>query len=500
MRSWHFVSLLSAAVFVVTVHCAHRSEEPPVVANSQASQPSSAKPPATGAAAGPTRDAGADGQVKTSCPEPARSIPLRELWAKRFGHGKIADLAVDSDGSTVLVGTLLGPANFGTGPITRIGPSDIIAARLGPAGEHHFSLRLGDGSWQIGRAVVLDAKGNAYVLGVFRGALWVGSRLLHSKVRKRELGSLLLFKIDRHGKPQWAHAFSGRYGKYSGSVAVSADGHVVLGGSFLGTANFGGKDLVAQGAKASLYLARLDPQGKHLWSRSVGDQQSLQVLTKVAVDGQGRIYAVGYHRGRLDFGAGPMDGGKRTDVYVVRLAPDGSVQRQRHMRAPGQATVHYAEVSRQGSVVLLGQHSGEFELKPGTITAERGGFLVSLNTELATQRGWTFAKGGFGLPLGLAIDDRGHIVARTVGVFGVFADNISGLRTTDSIQMIDRRGCLLWYESRTSGSSKLAMNAQGALSIAGSFGLLLGTASGRPLQARSKSEMYVKHYAPCSSP
>jgi hypothetical protein len=66
-------------------------------------------------------------------------------------------------------------------------------------------------------------------------------------------------------------------------VAVDGAGNVLLTGDFDGTVDFGGGPLTSAGSD-DIFVAKLDAQGNHLWSKRFGDSY-YQQADAVTVDG-----------------------------------------------------------------------------------------------------------------------------------------------------------------------------------------------------------------------
>ena len=79
--------------------------------------------------------------------------------------------------------------------------------------------------------------------------------------------------------PRWSKQFGEASAKeIEGAKAVATDaaGNVIIVGDLWGAANFGGGVLTTAGAQ-DVFIAKLDPNGKHLWSKRFGDATSYQV-------------------------------------------------------------------------------------------------------------------------------------------------------------------------------------------------------------------------------
>lgn len=101
--------------------------------------------------------------------------------------------------------------------------------------------------------------------------------------------------------------------------------NVVVVSSSEGALDFGGSRLVAEDA-TDVFVAKLDANGKHLWSRRLGGTGT-QYALGLTINASNEILITGYFTMSMDFGAGPIE----TDpakiagtIYVVTLAPNGS--------------------------------------------------------------------------------------------------------------------------------------------------------------------------------
>jgi hypothetical protein len=95
------------------------------------------------------------------------------LWAKSFGGARVdvaSDLAVDSTGNTIVTGWFEGTADLGRGAVTSKGTNnkDVFVQKLDAKGQPVWVQTFGDKDHDQGRAVAIDAQGNAIVSGLYR--------------------------------------------------------------------------------------------------------------------------------------------------------------------------------------------------------------------------------------------------------------------------------------------------------------------------------------------
>jgi hypothetical protein len=158
--------------------------------------------------------------------------------------------------------------------------------------------------------IAVDARGNSYVAGNFRGTLTLGNFSITST------GPLDVFveKLDTDGNVQWLHQFAntGNFGPPTfshlatcspKSIAIDSAGEVVVAGAFTGhldtdPANPGQHFLdypaPGQSGHPDGYLVKLHADGSFAWEAQVVNVPMDGVgMDAVAMDGQGNVYALG---------------------------------------------------------------------------------------------------------------------------------------------------------------------------------------------------------------
>ena len=78
-----------------------------------------------------------------------------------------------------------------------------------------------------------------------------------------------------------------------------------IAGAFSRTLDLGGGPLTSAGGQ-DVFIAKLDGDGKHLFSRRFGDAGAEQRVQAIAVDAEDNLLVSGVFDGSLDFGSGPL--------------------------------------------------------------------------------------------------------------------------------------------------------------------------------------------------
>ena len=129
---------------------------------------------------------------------------------------------------------------------------------------------------------------------------------------------------------------------------AALSGDVTLTGSFQGTAEFGGGNVVSAGA-GDIAVARYDTGGTHQWSERFGGTNN-DIPRCVAVDVLSNVVVTGQFTGTVDFGGGNLASAGSSDIFVAKLsdilrAPENLTQMARAARsvAKPEATQHVAD-------------------------------------------------------------------------------------------------------------------------------------------------------------
>lgn len=291
------------------------------------------------------------------------------LWSKQFG-GIATDtgqrVQADASGNVYLTGYFSGTANFGGGPLTSAGGTDVVVAKFDVAGAHQWSQHYGSTSNEIGFDLELDASGNIVVSGQFGGTVSFGGVALVSA------GGLDIFvaKYNGSGAHQWSQRFGSTSTDIGDAVAVDGAGNVIVAGRFGGTVNFGGVALASAGG-SDIFVAKYNAAGAHQWSKRFGSTGT-DICRGVAADAGGDVAVTGDFTGVVDFGGGPLTSAGGVDMFLARYDSGGNHE--------------WSE--RFGSTAS--ERSGNVEINPAGIQIMTGRFALT-----ASFGGAPFTSAGF---------------------------------------------------------------------------------------------------------
>jgi len=172
-------------------------------------------------------------------------------------------------------------------------------------------------------------------------------------------------------------------------VAFDAQGDVIVTGSFHGTMDWGGAPLISAGG-SDIFLAKLDPAGKHLWSKRFGDASD-QSGAAVAVSSAGQIWVTGGVTGNVDFGGGTLASADPLgDAFLASFGPGGAyVSALRYGGASAQRGTALT-IGPSGHLFLGGVFDGPLDLGCGPLNGAGSGDIFVAH--LDGSAGCIFAK------------------------------------------------------------------------------------------------------------
>jgi hypothetical protein len=251
-------------------------------------------------------------------------------------------VASDAKGNAYIAGAFTAPIDLGLGVMIPEADMDVFVAKLAPDGTPVFARSLGLCPDSV-QSIAVARDGRIAVSG-------------------DEMGTVVL---DATGEILFTRAFSG-------AVAFDSAGNLIVAGQFSGAIDLGGA-LFKTGGDLDGFVAKLDPDGNHLWSYQIGD----------------------------------------ADLPVTLLASGTTVS------APTRQLVGSVAIGPDDEVVLVGQFDYDVKLfgtdhvaalvHIASVPLRSGGFIVALDA--AGQVKLDSVRLGLDGYRDVAVDSRGDIVA-----------------------------------------------------------------------------------------
>ncbi len=331
------------------------------------------------------------------------------FWSQRFGGTNFENsfaLAVDGSGNVVITGQFLGTANFGGGNLVSAGNSDIFLAKYDSNGLFDWNQRFGSATGDQGTGVALDGSGNVLVTGIFSGTVNFGGANLVSA----GASDIFVAKYNSSGVHQWSQRFGSSSSDRAESIAVDVLGNVIVTGSFSGTVNFGGANLMSAG-DPDVFLAKYNSSGVHQWSQRFGGTAGDQA-SSVTVDVSGNVVMTGDFGGTVNFGGANLVSAGDPDVFLARYNSLGVHQWSQSFGSAGTDRGQAVAVDGSGNVVVTGNFDGNVSFGGATLVSagDSDAFLAKYNSGGVHQWSQNFGSTSGDVGSGIAVDGSGNVV------------------------------------------------------------------------------------------
>jgi hypothetical protein len=284
-------------------------------------------------------------------------------WSRTFGgsaQNEYLPVAVDAHDDVFLAGSFHAKIDLGEGVIATAPGHAAFVARFDAAGHPLWARGFPDAyTGATVRSLAVDLDGNVFLAGV----LDPGESL--------ELGTLtvtadmFLVKLAPDGHPVWGKGWNGAQPEGKTLVTTPA-GHVILAGSLASTTDFGGGPLTTAG-DFDVFLVELDAHGEHVWSRRYGDA-NLQRAWSLARAPAGDLLLSGLFFDTFDLGAGSLTTPAGAG-FLARLDPTGAVLWSRSMPGADENVLLLAAPA-SGGVTLAGTAYGPYDVGCGETTID----------------------------------------------------------------------------------------------------------------------------------
>lgn len=341
-----------------------------------------------------------------------------------------------------------------------------------------WAKSMGGTEIDAGNSVAVDASGNVYSTGTFRGTgdFDPGASVFHlTSVGNNDI---FISKLDSMGNFIWAKSIGGSSGTdRSFCIALDDSGNVYTTGFFSETVDFnpgiGVYNLTAVGYY-DIFVVKLDTAGNFIWAKAMSGP-SLDQCQSLVLDHLGtNIYMVGHFRGTTDFDPGPgtfylTSLSAEEDIYICKINSSGNFIWAKSFTGVSGVDVGLSiaiDPRGSGCLYVTGGFSGVVDFDPGpgvyNLTAAGNGQNIFIS-KFDTAGNFVWAKGMIGASasspqrgVSIAVDTTGSGNVYATGVFCSTVDFdpgpgtffLSPVNTCDMfIYKSDSAGNFVWAKS-----------------------------------------------------
>lgn len=225
------------------------------------------------------------------------------IWYRTLGNGNsnvVNDFDLDNTGSIVLTGYFAGTMDFdpseNTHTLTSVGSWDVYVMKLDSEGQTIWSQTIG--STELDQAFHICTTPAGHIAAAFR---LNGNSIYTASPQGMPIAasqSLCFIQFLPDGTFEWLRQIPDVYASQLHIKAMESDaqGHIVHAGVFTGTRDFdyseGQYELTSTSGYFDGYVAKINPQGDHLWAKSIGgfEEDAIQAM---AIDQFDHIHITG---------------------------------------------------------------------------------------------------------------------------------------------------------------------------------------------------------------
>lgn len=390
-------------------------------------------PCAPGAGCAVPADCGED-----RCFEGACCAPPCVVWARRDG-GDGSDVAWGAaalpDGTVVTAGEMHGTVDFGGGPLTAAGGTDVFVTARAPGGALRWARRLGGSGEETFPRLAVTRDGRILLAGAFQSpTLDTGAGVLEGV---QGAASLFVLALSASGETLAARAIPGA-GASGGvkTIAAAADGGAVLTGQ-LGSFDFGdGAVLASPNADFDIFVARLGPDLATVWSFALGDAGD-DWIRGAALDAAGDLVITATSTSNTSYGGPPVAG-----PGLALAKYDGETGAHVWSRSYGENLTSFdVTAAPDGSIAVVGDLTAPADLGTGKLVP-RGlvdAFVARFDATGTPTRVTQITSSSETYGLAVAPDAQGGLVAalRLTGTLRVVGgQTVSGPTGVDSVLLL----------------------------------------------------------------
>ncbi|MBK9263180.1 MAG: hypothetical protein IPM54_25670 [Polyangiaceae bacterium] len=283
------------------------------------------------------------------------------LWSNSYGDSdsqSAAAMAVDAAGNIIIAGSFEGGFDMGGVMLSSLGSADVFVAKLTQDGTVLWAKQFGFANNQRASDVAVDAAGNIIVVGDFLGSISFdnGMTTLTATSAQTFDNDIFVAKLDTNGDHVWSKRFGDDNDQSVRGLAIDGSGNVILTGTYKGSMNFNpGTILAASGTgNYDAFVAKLNSNGGGVWAKTYGDAPQYQGGIDVVADGPGSITFIATLRGTINFGPAAYTGSTSGDYVIARLDPTGTHVWSRWASGGGEPVSAAAIARDSGGSILVG--------------------------------------------------------------------------------------------------------------------------------------------------
>jgi hypothetical protein len=176
---------------------------------------------------------------------------------------------------------------------------------------------------------------------------------------------IVLAKFDPSGAHLWSKSMGNNFDDIGIGLTLDASDNILFTGSFEDTVNLGGEDMVSAG-RSDMYVAKFDTNGTHQWTTRFGGKDK-DWGNSIASDSFGNSYITGWFWYDVKFGATELKSNGKEDAFLLKLSPTGSVLWAKSYGGESRDMGKAVAVDAKDGVVTVGAYNQQIDFGAGAL-------------------------------------------------------------------------------------------------------------------------------------
>lgn len=329
----------------------------------------------------------------------------------------------------------------------------------------------GGESYDGGRGLVIDSRGNVYVIGRFQGSALFDNKTITGKGDD----GIFLVKYNKDGKLIWAKESGGKKEDSGYSIDVDSHDNIYITGYFADTASFDAHTLISKG-DSDAFLAKYDTAGNVLWVKQAGGNFN-DVGKGVGTDAAGNCYMTGFFSGTIYLDTVQLKStGVHEDIFISSYDAEGNIRWAKNVGGTGDARPAALATDKQGNFFITGFFKGIAAFDSIKLISSGQSDIFTAMFDKNGKAVWASQAGGSSSDeaRGIAVDEQNNVYATGFFLHEIKFESSKSIELASKgdydmfIVKYDVNGILQWAqqaggEGLDQGSDVTAMNANGCV-------------------------------------
>ncbi len=246
-----------------------------------------------------------------------------------------------------------------------------------------WAKSIGGVSNEDGHSIAVDALGNLYTIGSFRGTVDFDPSPGIFNLSATGTHDIFISKFDPLGSFVWTKQIYGTAVHANYSIVLDPFGNMYVTGNYQTTVDFDPNEGIynltsTDGGEDDMFFLKLDSEGNFIWAKTIGGLSKYESTQAIAADKLGNVYVTGSFEGRTDFDPGDstfyLSSAGLEDIFILKLDRLGNLVWAKQIGGKADDYGNSIVIDESGNLYTTGYFSRSSDFDPG-----QGTFFLTPN-------------------------------------------------------------------------------------------------------------------------